>query len=637
MLVPVDGVHSGYTIRRSPLRPICLTTENPVALRPITYLDETDSTPDLAHGVPGVQWNGKDNKNAAPAKLRKSNMPADDKESYALYIGLIFGIALILRVLVVLMGPMFDLDNAYTELTPHQAVLAENLTTDQAFGLEAQPAYTLTAELDALRAERGELTTIEGTSLHPEFYASPGYPAVLWVMNVTGLSLAWLLVIQCVLGALCVPVVYRIGLGVIGRKMPSALAAAIVALHPAMILSPATLAGDTIVVLLVLVGLFGVAHAEQRGFRSAVGGGLALGVAALFTPILAWLSPLLATWMIVSERRLKAVGLAVVLLAGTALPVGAWMMRNADLGYGLHVSAQPSMDRLFGTLAAAQDPVLGPYNFESNREKMDAFKKYAMTPDHAQSDTLTLLDHFGQEQIAINTTGTLGKAVQATALKFALDHSLDQAYDRLGIEYTPAGYAAQLMGEDVASATTNDAATEWVVNAWVGLNAAMIVAMALGATLMLWRRRWAGLAMLTAVMGFYVLLATAGPSETMRLPMIGLQALMITAIFAPGSLRVKKPKKAKIRKAQKIDEAHSMKTGSPLATEESLRPLPNATAAGPVMGSGDISLKDAIHPALAAAPPADAAPPTSGDEAKDFAASVQDERLKNLATSGRPI
>ncbi|MEM1109849.1 MAG: hypothetical protein AAGH99_14285, partial [Planctomycetota bacterium] len=184
-------------------------------------------------------------------------------------------------------------------------------------------------------------------------------------------------------------------------------------------------------------------------------------------------------------------------------------------------------------------------------------------------------------------------------------------------------------------------ATEWVINAWVALNAAMVAGMALGATLMLWRRRWAGLVLLIMVMGFYLVLATAGPSETLRLPLIGLQGLMITAMFAPGPLRVKKPKKAKVRKAKKLQEADSMRSGSPLATEDSLRPAPatpsTAPSAKPVMGSADISLKDAVHPALASAPAGETPAPPSGDEAKDFAASVQEERLKNLATSGRPI
>ncbi|MEM1110033.1 MAG: hypothetical protein AAGH99_15215 [Planctomycetota bacterium] len=615
-----------------------------MALRPPTYLDEADAKPDLSHGVPGVQWAGKD-AGSEPAKLRKSNMPSDDAESYALYIGLIFGIALVLRVLVLLMGPMFDLDNAYTDHTAHQALLAENLTTEMVFGLESQPEGSLAAELDELRAERGELTTFEGSTLHPEFYEAPGYPALLWVMNVTGLSLMWLLLIQCVLGAACVPLVYRIGLGVIGRKMPSALAAVVVALHPALILSPSTLAAETVVMLLVLVGLWGVAQAEERGVRSVFAGGLAIGGAALFSPMLAWLSPVLASWVIVTERRLKSFALAIVLIVGTALPVGAWMKRNVDLGYGPYVTAGPTLDRMFGTLSAAKSPELGPYNDQSVRANMDLFKTFASSPDHAEVNTLALLDRFGRQQLTQDLPGQIAAAVRSTAPEFALDHSLDQAYARLGIEYAPAGYAAELLGETISTASTGDAATGWVINAWVGLNAAMVVAMTLGAALMLWRRRWGGLVLLAMVTGFYVLLATAGPSESLRLPLIAMQGMLIAAIVAPGPLKVKKPKKKKMRKFQKIDDTESMRTGSPLATEKSLRPAAPvpaaattaATTAGPVMGSGDISLKDAVHPALSAAPPAEAPPKMSGDEAKDFAASVQDERLKNLATSGRPI
>ncbi|MEM9418864.1 MAG: phospholipid carrier-dependent glycosyltransferase [Planctomycetota bacterium] len=611
-----------------------------MALRPPSYLDESDASPDLTHGVPGVQWNDQDGNAEQPARLRSSNMPSDDQESYALYIALIFGIALVLRILVVLMGPMFGIENAYTEHTPHETVLAENLASDQAFGLEAQPEYTLAAEIDALRAERGELTTLEGTTLRPEFYEAPGYPAMLWAMKLTGLPMIWLLVFQCVLGALCVPLVYRIGLGLIGRKMPSAIAAAIVALHPALIFAPSTLAADTVVVLLVLLGMFGVAHAEERGFRGAIGGGLAIGGAALFSPMLAWLSPILATWMIITERRLKTFALAVLLLIGTALPVGAWVNRNIDQGMGPYVTAQPMMDRLFGTVGAAEKPIAGPYNLESNQKLMEAFKAYAALPDNAETDTFVLLDRFSLEQVTGDLVGNLTGAIQSTAPKFALDHSLDTAYARLGLEYTPRGYGAQLLGEDVASSGSQDVATEWITNGWVAFNAATVALMAVGAVLMLWRRRWAGLLLMLMVIGFYLILATANPSETLRLPLIGLQALMITAILAPGPLKVKKPKKAKVRKAKKLDELEGTRTGSPLATEESLRPAaaePQPAAAGPVMGSGDISLKDAIHPALASAPEPEAPGTVSGDEAKDFAASIQEERLKNLATSGRPI
>lgn len=603
-------------------------------MKPLTYLDETDKTPDLQHGVPGLQWAGS-SQAKEPAKLRSASMPADDAESYALYLGLIFAIALVLRVLVVMMGPGFDIEHAFTAQTAHQAALADGLAVDHAFGLEAQPENSVAAKLDNLRAERGELATIEGTTRHPEFYQTPGYPAVLAAMNITGLSLTWLLVLQCLIGAACVPLVYRVGLGVTGRKMPSALAAVLVALHPALIFSPAMLAADTIVVALVLLGLFGVAHMEERGFRSSLGGGLAIGVAALFTPLLAWLTPLLGVWLIISERRFKSVALAVVMLVGTALPLGGWMMRNSEMGYGPYVSAHPAIDRLFGTLATTQDPPAAPFDEQHTQQTLAEFRTFTQLPENAEADTLVLLGQFGREQFANDTTTKLIAATRRTAPQLALDHSLDQAYAVLGVEYIADGVAAEYLGEDVAAAVPEENVTGWVVNAWVALNAAIVVGMVLGAGLMLWRRRWSGLLLLTALAGFWVLLGTAAPTEATRLPFIAVQALMVTAVLAPGALRVKKTKSRKLRKFQKIDQHdESPRRGSPLATEESLRPGQDTP---PAADADEPALNDAVHPALANAAIDAATPPTTGDEAKDFARQVEDDRLSKLATSGRPI
>ena len=222
-----------------------------------------------------VEWNP--DEPALPAPSRAVSAP-DDQESYFLYIALIFGIALVLRILVVMMGPVFGIEQAYTPQTEQQLVLAQNLVDEQTFGLSAQPAHTAPAAIDALRAERGDLPTVGETGLHPEFYEAPGYPAVLTVFVATGLPLTWLLVIQCVLGALAVPLVFKVGMGILGRKLPSVLAGVLVALHPALLVSSATLAADAIVVCLVLAGLWGISHAQRRDLFSAAGGGLALGV-----------------------------------------------------------------------------------------------------------------------------------------------------------------------------------------------------------------------------------------------------------------------------------------------------------------------------------------------------------------------
>ncbi|MEL7087424.1 MAG: hypothetical protein AAGL98_03120, partial [Planctomycetota bacterium] len=123
-----------------------------------------------------VEWNP----DAPTAAGRPHGVSApDDQESYLLYILLIFGIALVLRLLVVMMGPVFGIEQAYTPQTEQQIALAQNLVDQQTFGLDSQPAHTAPAAIDALRAERGDLPLAGETSLHPELYASPGYPAVL--------------------------------------------------------------------------------------------------------------------------------------------------------------------------------------------------------------------------------------------------------------------------------------------------------------------------------------------------------------------------------------------------------------------------------------------------------------------------
>ncbi len=250
--------------------------------RPLSSLDEPDTLPDLNRGVPGVQWN-RDGSTSSPGPAGPVNDP-DEGESYVLYIAMIFGVALILRLLVFAMGPLSDPTLAYTPETPQQIVLADHLVQEQTFGLTEQSEGSLPAKIDALRAEREELNPVAETGLLPEFYSAPGYPAVLAVFRATGLSLNWLLLLQCVIGALCVPLVYQLGLGLLGRKMPAALASIVVALHPALLISPASLAADTVVVALVLLGLAAVAHTRDRDVRRAFGGGLALGVAALCAP-----------------------------------------------------------------------------------------------------------------------------------------------------------------------------------------------------------------------------------------------------------------------------------------------------------------------------------------------------------------
>ena len=538
--------------------------------RPSSSLDEPDTLPELHRGVPGVQWNREQPTPARPAAA----IPADPdaNESHALYLSLIFAVALALRLVVVTIGPLPDIDRAYTPQTPQQVLLAQHLADDKTFGVEMQAEGSLPAQIDELRRERGELKPVGETGLIPEIYAAPGYPAVLSVFRAAGLPLTWLLLLQCVIGAACVPLVYQLALGLLHRKMPATLASVVVALHPALLITPATLAGDTVVVALVLLGLAAVADAGQRDLRRAFGGGLALGAAALCAPILAWLAPLVAAWMVLSERRLRTVGLALVLLAGTALPVGGWVYRN--LSHGLHadITARAAMDRLFGTVAAAEHPDRGPYAPQTADQLLTDFAAFIALPAQAEGDTITLLDRFGRERLNANHRGHTDAILHSGAKQLALDHSLAEAYARFGIPYTAGGggYAAALLGEPVDDAAASETVTPRVIDAWVGLNALLVAGGALGLVMMLWHRRFAALTLVLTVAGYFVYVSAAGGGETLRLPLIGVQGLLLAAVLTPGPVREKKPKREKpekLRKPEKLIKINDVPGDEPPAAE----------------------------------------------------------------------
>ena len=577
-------------------------------LRPISSLDEPETLPELSHGIPGVQWNPAA---ASPANKPASAAAADDaRESYVLYVGLIFGVALVLRLLIFAMGPMSDIDHAFTAQTPAQIELADNLAARQTFGLAAQPEGSLNQQLDTLRAERGGLKTVGDTDLVPEFYRAPGYPAVLAVFHATGLPLGWLLLLQCVVGAACVPLTYWLGRGMIGRKAPAALGAVVVALHPALLFSSAALSADTLAVALVLLGLAAVASATRRDLRSCFGGGLALGAGALCTPVLGWLAPLVAAWMVVTQRRFRSVALAAAVLLGAGLPVGGWAYRNLGQGLPAELSGQAAMDRYFGTVAAAEHPLAGPYAPGSTQTLLNELQIHARQP--AQSDTplLKLLEQYSRERLNANRLGHAQAVFRTGAKSLALDHSLDAAYARLGLPYAPAGYAATLLGEPVASADDHDAVTAWVVNAWVGGNALLVVGMLLGTAMMLWHRRFAGLLLALTVTGYFLFYGSAGGGETLRLPLIGFQGLLLAAIVAPAPTREKKPAKPRVRKIQKLDDEHAPTRNSPLPQPDLRR---SAEGASPLWNSRDSDRSG----------PSDAAP--DNQAAPDAAAAAGDD------------
>jgi hypothetical protein len=564
-----------------------------------------DPLPNLQHGVPGMDLN-----RSAKGSSGRSAIRAD-VESVGFYLTMITAIALVLRLLVVLIGPFSEVENAYFDQTATQLAIADNIAESQAFALSQQPAGSVEAQLDAMRIERGEL---QAETLRPEIYQPPGYPVVLSLFAMTGLSHKWLLFVQCAIGAAAVPLVFFVGRSLLRANKPALMASVLVAIHPAMVLSPAMLTADVIVIALVMLGLVGIACTEERTFRSSFGSGVAIGAAALFSPLMVWLTPLAATWVMLTGRRFRSIGLAAMLVVGTAIPAGAWIYRNMELGMLPQLTAGVAVDRLFDTVAMMNATSDDPQELkEIHNALLVEVRAQGAVAENADKGVIDIVDTLGKERVLADRARHL-QVIQQASLVTAFDHSVDQAFQVMGIDYSPGGHAEQWLGRVPMGQSASDPATAYAIDGWVAINALVLLGCALGLVLMLWRRQFDAALLLVACFGLLTWMSTTGPGETVRLPFIGLQAILCGVLFASAPQRLKRVKKPKLRKAEKLEDVST-------SSLQDIR-----------------STRDTPHPALNAAYNAPVPEPADKAEGEDEEADdARDEEVVQPVAMGRPI
>ena len=495
---------------------------------------DTEAMPDLKHGVPGLQLFHRDAPDHAARRGPSARQEQLDKlasrgESWAFYLGLVVAVAVVLRVLIVLIGPMGDIERAFTDSTAVELQLAQNLAERGSFGLAAQPPDSLEGRLDTLREERGSLPLPDAHGLRPETYRAPGYPLVLAIFTFTGLPLTLLLLGQCALGGAAVALTYGLA-KVLARSKGVAMAAAtLTALHPGLVVAAAVLDPLIILVTLVLTGLLAAASTGRVGVRGTAGGGVALGAAALFLPTLLWLAPLVAAWLALSERNLKAMGLAAALLVGAALPIGGWMVRNHSVGLDPRVAATPGVDRLFHAVARLDGPMEASAAAATRNALLAELRTEGRLPRYADRSLFDAMDRLSAARLWERRAATW-TLMQDAAAGLLLDHSAERMHRVLGVEYIPAGAAERFLGRDTPRQAEADPATRPLIAAWVGLNAVLAVAAVLGATLLLIRRRVAAVVLAVVLGGLAWWIATTqagGPSEAVRLILLPLQAMLV--------------------------------------------------------------------------------------------------------------
>ena len=492
-------------------------------------------------------------------------------ESQALYVTLIFFAALTLRVILLVLGPVGDSERAMYPDSYRYVELGETLITENAFARTQPEAGVVHEPLAELRSDFGQMEVKDAQGLRPEIMRTPGYPALIGAIAWLGMDINGLLILQCLLSALSVALVYGIGRVLLKRPLPALFAALIVALHPADIAAPSSVLTETLFTFMVLLGIWCVADREQRNMGSAGFGGLMIGLSVLVRPVSIFLGPAIAFWMIVTDRRPKTLLLAALMTTMSLAPGAAWMARNATVGFGYRLSSIPYINSYFYTAAymrlaeqggdwksdwpAAVSSLMGELRTEMG-------ERNAAGED---ADAFATMKDLGVQAIKDNPE-LYGQVIKESTLKLFTDHSMEGFYRQLGLTYTPTGLRSKLMQNGFSKENVTEIfskPTGIFALGWTGINGLLVVGMVIGTLLLMIRRHWSALFLLGGVMLYFTLATQATGLERFRLPILGVQALLAMSILAP---RPPKPQKAKTPRRRWYEQDTDDSDDEPITT-----------------------------------------------------------------------
>jgi len=494
------------------------------------------------------------------------------EESQAFYVMLIFFAALVLRLMLFSVGPLGGSERAMYPDSYRYVDLGETMVSDGAFGRSGPETGVVHEPLHQLRTDLGQLEPTDDNGLRPEIMRTPGYPALLGATAWLGLGINGLLLLQCLFSAASVALVYGVGRVLLKRPGPALFAAAVVALHPADIAAPTAVLTETCFTFLILLGLWSVADREARGIGSTTFGGLMIGLSVLVRPVSIMLGPAVALWMIVTDFRIKTFILATLMLALSLAPGAAWMARNESIGFGYRLSSIPYINTYFyGTAYMRITEADGDWK-QDWPQTVDTLVEELRTEQdlNPENDVFDTMKNLGVAAIKEKPT-LYGRVIKESVTKFFTDHSMGGLYQQLGLTYTPTGLRDKLLNggfswANVAETLKNP--TGWLAIAWVGFNGLMAVGMILGTVMLVVRRHWAALFLLGGVMFYFTFATQTTGLERFRLPVLGIQALLVASLFSPRFIRPPKVKKHKRRWYDDVEESGDTSDGEESSADE---------------------------------------------------------------------
>jgi len=490
------------------------------------------STPAPATPLPGTIPDGRSVHTTPPTTVQAIRSWLGTKPVAILTICVI---SLSLRMAVFLTGPAHHLEYAFYGDSPRYVELAQNLLAFGTFGIAQETTGLIHIPLAQLRDDRGESEPRDVHGLRPEIVRTPGYPVFISAVLQSGLSLKWILVLQCLISTACVFLVYLIGKSLFGSRRVALIAAGIVAVHPVDLVSANAMMTETLFTFMMLAGLWVSVTFGRRSARGSGWGGLILGLSVLVRPVTLMLGPAVAMWMIATNPNRRTVWAAVVLTAASLIPAAGWVGRNTAVGFGPRISSIPYLSNFFYT---------GAY-MHIHREGLDTYNDWPPTVGilfnelnariQPNENVFDAMNRLTMEKI-IASPLLYGKVIGHSMIKFMTDHSVNDLYKTLGWEYTPTGLRDQLLQGNWSLRGVNLAALGIAVG-WMGWNLLLAISTLAGVIYLAITKQWTPLLLLGGVMVYFLITTQSLGLERFRVPVLGIQALLIASVFAVKNRR----------------------------------------------------------------------------------------------------
>ncbi len=492
--------------------------------------------------------------------LESHRNEVDQQLSAAWWLALLLLTALGLRLLVFALGPASDTSLAQHPDSARYEMLAANLIADHAFALDTTDAQGPIATVNLLRAKAGELEPPLLSGKQPEIYLTPGYPAFLAAFQSIGLPAGAVLVAQCLLGALCVLLTYKLVFTLLKSTPAGLLAAGIVAIHPGMVTMSNVLLPQMLWLTLMLGGLWLIVSSEKQPTASMAIGGLLLGAAALVQPCALVLLVLLGLWSMLRVRKLAMVAASVVMVVAGCLPPGLWMARNYIIGAGPILSSQPIIDGYYHTVADMRK-LPAATAAESLTSELTASRA-------TNESVLAAMDRLTRQTIREHPAGYLAM-LWRHVVHLTTGHALGELYRQVGMTYQPPNVQQHILTEGLSASVTtesSDMIASLLALSWIVFNILLTLAAIVGLPLLLMRGHWSAALLALLLIGAALASMHSGLYDQPRVLALCFEAALAAGIIAP-SLRVRKIK-AKTSRQEKRQQRERRRQKQCLGIED---------------------------------------------------------------------